>query len=157
MMRRAPPRREGDPTLERIRAVQQRLHALHEAMRVRLVEAEEANSEALESIGRELREHAAEMTLDEQLEVRTDIFEMRDRQKEMVPRMMQAGVLQDLIEMMRLVADQDGQEEEDRKRLHLRKVVLLLIIIYLLLRILAFQKAQAEELRRIRMKLPGWF
>jgi hypothetical protein len=156
-MRRAPPRKEGDPALARILAVQQRLHALHEAMRVRLGEAEEANSETLESIGRELREDADEMTFDEKMEVRTNIFELRTRQKAMVPLLAQTAMLQELIEIMRVVADLDGQEAEDLKLLHLRKFVLLLITIYLLRQILDFQAAQAEELRRIRMTLPGWF
>lgn len=155
-MRKAPPHRKGDPPLEQIKAVQQRLHALHAAMRVRLVRAEEAYTEAVESIGRELRASASEMTLDEQLNVRTEVQEMVRQRNAMVPFMAQVAVLQELIEAMRLSADQDGQEE-DRKRFHLRKILLLLITMYLLQQVLIFQEAQAEELRRIRTKLPGWF
>lgn len=155
-MRRTAARKRGGPDLERIEAVQQRLHALHAAMRVRLVQAEEANTGALESLGRELRASASEMTLDEQLNVRTEISQMRDRQMAMVSLMARIAEFQQLIEIMRLFGNLTW-EEDDGKLFHLRKILLLLVTIYLFPQILIFQESQAEELRRIRTKLPGWF
>lgn len=142
-----------EPTLEEIERVQSGLHALHAAMRVRVVHTDEEFRAELDELSESLGELGDELSLEEKVEIRREVHEVLRRQERVTPLLILSVELQNLIEILRLFGKLDW-EEEDRKAHHLRKILVLLMVIQLLLMVLAFQRWRAEELERIRRKLP---